>query len=357
MASSKKVYQVGDKLIFDGERFFIYEGELVGKYCKIFRTHCNICANSDNVVLRDAMIGGKFTVALPQAALSLRSNTFPCGCSPRIERLSQKLGIDIFKGNSFTSSKGTTITIGGRTSEGFRQYHCSSCSEDEELFPTPLEDKTSRLIKGKSNCGCSFGTKWTPQQNEIKVSRKCVELGYIFLGWAEKYTDKNTKCKISCPEHGEYVTCSIDNLLRGRSCPLCACIRRGEQNGNQNGYYEHRKDEEVSLYLFDIKSHLKVGRSFNIYDRSRSIFLELEKGFTLLKTYQGKHEDVYDIEQALLKLGRKENRRRFLGWTGEALTLDSKGFVEDFLEPYITSGKLVEYSYKGKLHNSCKKEA
>lgn len=355
--SIKKVYKIGDTLRFDQDRYFIYEGELKGKYTKIFRIVCNKCKNSRFPNVRKCMEEGKLKVVLPTVTRSIREGSIPCGCSNKIEKIGLAMNEDLLYGYSFVTEKGSTITIKGKRVSGHRKFHCSVCSADNALFPQELEDKSHRLVEGRYNCGCSSNTKWKPFQNEIRCIRKCNEQGYKFLGYAEDYKGRKTKTSIECPEHGEYSSCSIDNLLRGRTCPSCARISRGELSGNRNGYYDHRKGEEDTLYLLDIQGNLKAGRSFNMYDRSRSIFLESGTGFKILATYKGIHEDVYMIEQRLLRAARKDHRRLFLGWTNEALTKDSVEFVEDFLKPYIQEGKLTRYLYEGKLHNTCEKEA
>lgn len=58
----------------------------------------------------------------------------------------------------------------------------------------------------------------------MEVQRKLEGSKYTFIGWAEDYKGKNTKCKIECLDHGVWESTSASNLVFGTSklgCPKC----------------------------------------------------------------------------------------------------------------------------------------
>lgn len=65
------------------------------------------------------------------------------------------------------------------------KVECSLCSQDKELFPEPFW-MTSSKFKNRIPCGCSPKPEWSTHQKEVLIRRRCVSLGYSFLGWKTK---------------------------------------------------------------------------------------------------------------------------------------------------------------------------
>lgn len=328
------------------EGFFYWDGKSKKKEdVKLLTIFCPECAKSPNIRIREAHNAGLFKMCISSPHKDL-----PCGCSSRAERIGTKLGIDLFINESFTTEEGSTITLGPkfRTESGDtrRYYTCSVCSLDSELFPDQLHEASRRLRQHKTNCGCSKVPKWTKEQNQVRCKRKCKENGYYFLSFAEDYKGYLTKCTINCPLHGEYSTCSIDNLLRGRKCPHCAQLLRNNKLGDHNGYYPERVDEKDYLYVLDTFTSIKVGRSFDIKSRLRGIKSDasLSKNPEVLQSYTAPHQVLYDTEQAIHKELRERGFQYRCDWTWECFTKDCWHILQEILEDYVSSGVLERVS-------------
>lgn len=118
------------------------------------------------------------------------------------------------------------------------EVECQICKLDGELFGNALYKCTSDFIKtGKLPCGCSRTTKWSAKQWEVLVKRKCRANNSEFEGFVS--TDKvnqNSKLKLKCNVCGnKWETCSINNLLKDRTCPVCANNRRAKAKVTSDG--------------------------------------------------------------------------------------------------------------------------
>jgi len=111
----------------------------------------------------------------------------------------------------------------GSKYERFYAILCSRCVGDSELFGEGIFLATkSSLKRGQIPCGCSFAYRKTKEYYEIVCQRKADSMGYIFLGFAENFSDRKTKLCLSCPTHGEWRSGIINNFLgRGIGCPGC----------------------------------------------------------------------------------------------------------------------------------------
>lgn len=100
---------------------------------------------------------------------------------------------------------------------------CSICSKDTELYGAGYFKAIKyRLSINQLPCGCSKKHVHTKEQYKILCKRKADELGYKFLGFPHNWDKINTSVSMSCPEHGDWHTSTINMLLNGeRGCPQC----------------------------------------------------------------------------------------------------------------------------------------
>ena len=253
------------------EGYVFWDGNSYTKWGqKEFRIHCPDCLTSTNEKIKDYAVNYKFTVSVSNKNRS----TVPCGCSPKIEKLGEKYSEDFLYDYKF-NYKDSTITV----KESFikdkvlcRYFECSICSKDVELFTERFYTPSHKIVKGLPNCPCNKSYRYTESQTALRCTRKALKAGLVFKGFKEykgDYKSKNTKCILSCPEHGTWDTCSVDNFLRGRGCPECAQLKRNALKGNRNGYYSEKAEKQDYLYIIKFEDYIKVGRSFNISDRVR----------------------------------------------------------------------------------------
>lgn len=115
--------------------------------------------------------------------------------------------------------------------EPLYQVECQICKLDKELFGDALYKCTSDFIKtGKLPCGCSRTPKWSAEQWEILIKRKCKENNSEFEGFVvEGKINQNSKLKLKCNVcENRWETCSVNNLVKDRQCPHCANLNRAK---------------------------------------------------------------------------------------------------------------------------------
>lgn len=105
-------------------------------------------------------------------------------------------------------------------------YECSVCSEDTDLWGFgSIQQPRSKIISkpNKVCCGCHKNIKWTKEQYETLILRRCREVGYIFKGWYGEYKQiDNTYLSLYNPSSdNEWNTCTVNNFIkRGRLDPF-----------------------------------------------------------------------------------------------------------------------------------------
>ncbi|AUR94354.1 hypothetical protein NVP1193O_223 [Vibrio phage 1.193.O._10N.286.52.C6] len=245
-------------------------------------------------------------------------------------------------GREFPNRRGGKLTIqeciytkrGNGTNLRSYILDCSSCSLDEELFPYgSITSRLSDLKSGQVPCGCGGKLFMKPFQGDIKIKRVCKDEGLKFLGWDTEsggYERVSSVLKWEC-KNGHQCSTKFDKFFRcGDRCRQCR-----DDLQIFNGYMPERAGEKDYLYLLFIDGkYLKVGRS-TVMD-SRLKFLRSKrqantKDIKILKLWTGTHQEVYDIEQELLSEFRSRGFSENVGWTGEALKLEYKDIILNYL--------------------------
>lgn len=97
---------------------------------------------------------------------------------------------------------------GRRKGDKVYVLHCSVCARDPELFGEGYFKSLKFSLtrdKPQTPCGCASRVSWTERQYEVLCKRKLIRLGLKFKGWAEPYKKAETRVRIECPIHGEWV--------------------------------------------------------------------------------------------------------------------------------------------------------
>lgn len=112
---------------------------------------------------------------------------------------------------------------GDKGKQKFYIVVCDYCSKDSDLFGQGyFRSSKGNLINGQLPCGCSSIHRWSEEQQAVRCSRKAAELGYKFLGFVGDWKGNDTKIKMLCEKHGEWVGSCITNLLfSGCGCTKC----------------------------------------------------------------------------------------------------------------------------------------
>lgn len=138
---------------------------IVGVRYKLRRTMAEVicdCGNSKEIRMCQLVSG----------------STVNCGCESTYDRSQPRvLSKDKFTGTSYTTGCGTTILVKERVVVDGKSryiYNCSSCSEDEELFPYgSLLINSSSILNKSCNCKCSKSPRLTTTQKLTLINRFC----------------------------------------------------------------------------------------------------------------------------------------------------------------------------------------
>lgn len=128
---------------------------------------------------------------------------------------------------TFETPRGGVLTVLGWKGRSYSNKlyiaRCSLCSQDEELFGQGLfsSPKNSLLARGLKPCGCAARPVWSEDQYRIRVQREAEKQGCTFNGWVKEFKGSRTKCRLSCPKHGEWEGAGINDFLRGHGCMSC----------------------------------------------------------------------------------------------------------------------------------------
>ncbi|AKO61125.1 endonuclease [Pseudoalteromonas phage H101] len=131
---------------------------------------------------------------------------------------------DDFVGYSYTTLKGSTITVVGRSLERPSHYYskCSVCNEDAELFPELFLKDKNTYNKEKVFCGCAnYAISLTPEQWKVKCQRSAEQLSVEFLGFKEEEVKSESSVIFKCNKGHVSDTVRVGNFAKGKA----ACIK------------------------------------------------------------------------------------------------------------------------------------
>ena len=265
---------------------------------------CMACLCDSNPLVVDSMRLLKFSSNI----FSLKGGIFPCGCSKqRGKTLMQYHGIDDFIGATKSTPRGGTTTVkeclGGKGNQRKYIMECSICCLDTELWPYGIltSTKANFEVESKCSCGCNPSKViYSEKQNIVRVSRLCKEKGLIFKGWAGGvYAGTNkTPLILDCPEHGVSENTRLGKfLIREGGCRGCA----------SGGYVKYKDRLEETDYLYLLKGvgngedFYKVGRSFYPQRRLKQHEQHSIYSFSPVALIKDTHNNIYDLEKAILK--------------------------------------------------------
>ncbi len=195
-------------------------------------------------------------------------------------------------------------------------YHCPACSQDAfskaELCNGEFSSRLDTLKEGRLPCRCSDRVKLTPDQKLFKVQRECNRRGSVLLDVNLSGSQKQIKIPFVC-KNGHENNMGYDAFVKGNCCLLCSMM------DNPYSYYPHRRYEEDNLYIFKstgCEKMVKIGRTFNISTRANHF--PKDYGFLLIGTFQGKHEDIYNLEHDLIKKLKGFNYEPSINFRGKS---------------------------------------
>ena len=149
-------------------------------------------------------------------------------------------------GNSIETVYGNLLTIEGihKTGEGRKtrlilKVSCNICSKDEVLFPESFSMRTSDFTKKLTPCECGGHYKFSETQNAVRLSRKCEEVGKVFLGYNGEYVGYKTNIITYCNDHKTFhKTTSISSFLQETSVSCMECGNDAKSEATTTPYDE-----------------------------------------------------------------------------------------------------------------------
>ncbi|EOW9283502.1 TPA: hypothetical protein PX772_002836 [Vibrio cholerae] len=141
-----------------------------------------------------------------------------------------------FIGTTFNTDKGSTLTVVDVShksgSNAVFTLTCSICSKDKELFPDgSIKSRKADLEKGAVPCGCSNMPKWSQEQFETLIKRKCSLRGYEFQGFVGEWKGQKTYLRLYNPINDHtWESTNINSFLNlNAGCPLEARSKQKQQ--------------------------------------------------------------------------------------------------------------------------------
>ena len=105
--------------------------------------------------------------------------------------------------------------------------YCEKCASDPELFGDGLFTmiKSNLTLNGGIPCGCASTYRWSQQQREVQVTRKCLRKNLSFIGWVNGYKNARSKLILKCNVDGCIFTPKLTSFINNKEdngCPSCA---------------------------------------------------------------------------------------------------------------------------------------
>lgn len=235
--------------------------------------------------------------------------------------------------------------VDSKNQKSFIDLQCNSCSQDEYtdnklctgIFPT----QRYSLRKGHKPCRCSKSFKWTSAQREYQARSVCNSNGGSFVSWKEEYKNSYSELLCSCT-NGHIFTKTVNELINNNSwCRICVW-----QESSHYGFYPDRCEDTDYLYLIDFTEPCKIGRSFYPKLRLTQLGSSSNLQCNTINIYKGRHEDVYNLEQTILKFINKSGFRFYCDWTTEAFLSSYKIPVKDYITKNLKDYNLVEVTFE-----------
>lgn len=184
------------------------------------------------------------------------------------------------------------------------QVSCSLCDSDPEFQTLGCKLYTSRLetLKvGRKPCRCSPTYKFSKEERMCQIKKQIEQRGGIKIVGLPKSLNSRSRVIWDCGK-GHIQNSRLNDFVKGSGCFQCSKV-----NGVWYGYYSERSDEQDYLYLLKLTKgsevFYKVGRSFNIKERIRKMSRDYE--VILVSKVEGRHEEIYKMEQSLHKVLHK----------------------------------------------------
>ncbi|AUR92154.1 hypothetical protein NVP1170O_041 [Vibrio phage 1.170.O._10N.261.52.C3] len=210
--------------------------------------------------------------------------------------------IENYIGREYITTSGNTLTVIGVTKEkgslSRLVCECSVCSEDKELFPTGSINITTNGIKrGGTPCGCTKSPRWTSEQNIIRLSRLCEELGFNLIHYPVPLRTSSV-VKIFNPVTGNQWQPTLNNILKYKRDPVLS---------NEERVKNSRKKDHEWIKSFKLTGSFHENTVFTRKD-SKGFYVDCPVCKEDVYTKNGLCSGIFYSSQDSLCTGRKPCR-------------------------------------------------
>lgn len=327
---------------FIGETFNDGKLEVIGITGKnkhnqtVFKVTCTECSKDKELFPDGYFVSTKG---------SLVKGSKPCGCSkaPKwfdwqflilVRRAGEKKGFIVHGFAEEFKNQKTKLNL--------------ECLKDGHKWSASI---TSVISGGKGCPKCAGNAKPTEQEALQKCIDICKEMNYDVIGFVDGYkNNKSCRFEYNCKIHRKQNVSYNDFVNGGTRCGGCAKeenIRRLREDGNGNGYYPERKDEQDFLYILNFSGKfIKVGRSFDVERRIPELQRESSiQEIIKLRIFTATHQEIYDFEQELHSELRERNFQHYVDWSTECFENDCQFILNKILDSNLVAGNFEELSY------------
>ena len=172
----------------------------------------------------------------------------------------------------------------------------------------------------------------TPEHIALqKCGDICKEMNYDVIGFPDCYKNNRSRFEYVCKIHGKQNVSYHNFVNQGTRCGGCA-----RDEDNRSGYQPESKDEPEFPYVLNFNNKfIKVGRSFDVDERIRSLKRPSESGIKnihKLRIFTATHQEIDDYEQELHNELRNRTFQHYVDWSTECFENDSLYILNKMLD-------------------------
>lgn len=270
----------------------------------MYEVECSVCS-IDKELYPEPLTIEKYS--------ALSRGSVPCGCSsvPRWTEYQQKVRIErLCKSRGYILEGFLGETLGDRTYlklynpiTGNRWESCTVSNFLKGRKDPSLRGETSKVLNSEAR-----GSLVEKSISEHRLYEYMVNLTYTLKGGG--YDKERLVVNFDCTNCGtKGISSYLDNIRKGKIS--CKCKRRPS-------LYKGKETEKDYLYIMeDISGNkIKVGRSFNPYERLGSVGKYYKGEWKLLGVLSDEHLNISELEQEVLF---KFSKYKLEGGTNEIL--------------------------------------
>ena len=186
-------------------------------------------------------------------------------------------------------------------------FKCRLCDSQHKCSFDTLRLRKFKTYCNKCSSKCAGKTKTTAIEDVVIECQNKFNKYYSYEIDETTYKNKKSLITIICPLHGEFKK-SVQKHLAGQACFRCrmdVLVSEGKLKGGYTDKYFTDNPKECNvkaiLYYVKIGEMYKIGITTNLYNRLKSLKSLFKLEVSLIDTFEGSLQQVYNIEQSVLK--------------------------------------------------------